>query len=126
MTPVAAFSDKPVGRVPLVKLQVYGVVPPVAASVVLYATLICPLGRELVVIANVAGAIVSVRLTVFVCFELSESCTWNVSGVLVTVAVGVPVIVPVDTFKLKPAGTVPFVMDHVYGVVPPLAAKDVL
>jgi hypothetical protein len=115
-----------VGRVPLVKLQVYGVVPPVAASVVLYATLICPLGRELVVIANVAGAIVSVRLTVFVCFELSESCTWNVSGVLVTVAVGVPVIVPVDTFKLKPAGTVPFVMDHVYGVVPPLAAKDVL
>ena len=92
----------------------------------LYATLICPLGRELVVIVSVAGAIVNVRLTVFVCFGVPESCTWNVSGVLLTVAVGVPVIAPVEAFKLKPEGSVPLVIDQVNGLVPPLAARVVL
>ena len=33
ISPVAAFSDKPVGSVPEVNCQLYGVVPPVAARV---------------------------------------------------------------------------------------------
>lgn len=33
--------------------------------------------------------------------------------------VGVPVMTPVLVFKLKPAGSVPEVMAHVYGLVPP-------
>ena len=35
IAPVEALSERPVGRVPLAKLQVNGVVPPVAASVAL-------------------------------------------------------------------------------------------
>ena len=35
--------------------------------------------------------------------------------------VGVPVIAPVDPFNVKPAGTLPTIVAHVYGVVPPVA-----
>jgi hypothetical protein len=38
IAPVAVFSDNPAGRVPLVSAQLYGVVPPLAASVAEYAT----------------------------------------------------------------------------------------
>lgn len=78
------------------------------------------------VITSAAGAIVSVRLAVLVCLGISESCTWNVSGVLVVTAEGLPVIAPVDEFKERPAGRVPPAMDHVYGEVPPVAASAVL
>ena len=40
----------------------------------------------------------------------------------VPVATGVPVIAPVDEFKLKPAGRVPLVFDQVIGVVPVAAS----
>ena len=33
MTPVELFSDSPAGKAPLVTFQVYGAVPPTAASV---------------------------------------------------------------------------------------------
>jgi len=36
----------------------------------------------------------------------------------VPVTVGVPVIAPVDAFKLKPAGSFPPLIDQVMGVVP--------
>ena len=88
-------------------------VPPVAASVTLYATLISPFGRDVVVITRGAGAIVRVRLTVFVNAGLLESVTLKVSGVPFTAAVGVPVIEPVEAFRLKPAGSVPLVSDQV-------------
>ena len=126
MAPVEAFKFKPAGKVPLVMDHVYGVVPPVAVSVALYATPTCPFGREVVATVRVAGVIVSVTLSVFVCCGLPESCTWNVNGVLVTAVVGVPVMAPVEAFKDKPAGSVPLVMDHVYGVVPPVAFRVVL
>jgi hypothetical protein len=57
---------------------------------------------------------------------LTESVTWKVSGVFETVWVGVPVIAPVDAFSDKPAGNVPLVRDHRYGVVPPVAARVAL
>jgi hypothetical protein len=54
------------------------------------------------------------------------SVTLNVSGVFDTETVGVPEIVPVDPFRLKPAGSAPLVKDHVYGFVPPVATRVVL
>jgi hypothetical protein len=41
----------------------------------------------------------------------------------VKVPVGVPEIAPVLAFKDRPAGRLPVVIDHVYGVMPPAAAK---
>src|SRR5215471_9384983 len=99
----------PAGKVPLVRVQVYGVVPPLAASVALYAMFTSPSGNEVVVIAKVAGVIVSVKLTVFVCAGVSESFTCNVSGKLLAAAVGVPLMTPVELFRFSPLGSVPLV-----------------
>jgi hypothetical protein len=52
---VAALRDNPDGSVPLESDQLYGVVPPVAESVALYATPSCPLGSELVTILRGPG-----------------------------------------------------------------------
>lgn len=60
IAPVVAVSDKPVGKLPLVRVHVYGVVPPVAARVALYAVPTWPLGSEFVVIASVPGEVVTV------------------------------------------------------------------
>jgi len=40
----------------------------------------------------------------------------------VPIAVGVPEITPVPSFRLKPAGRVPVAIDHVIGVVPVAAS----
>jgi hypothetical protein len=47
------------------------------------------------------------------------------TGVNVPDTVGVPEITPVDELIVTPAGNVPAVTDHVYGVVPPVAATVV-
>ncbi len=62
---------------------------------------------------SAAGEKVSVKLTDRVRAGLLESVTLKVSGVLVTGAVGVPVMAPVAAFRVKPAGTVPLVSDQV-------------
>jgi hypothetical protein len=36
-------------------------------------------------------------------------------------ALGIPVTAPVEAFKIKPAGSAPLMIDHVYGGVPPEA-----
>ena len=64
-------------------------------------------------------------MTDFVSTGLPESVTLNVSGVLLTAAVGVPVIAPVPAVSDRPAGKVPLVSDQAYGVVPPVAARVV-
>lgn len=48
ITPDEEFSTSPAGRLPLVSDQLYGVVPPVAESVALYAVPTCPLGSKVV------------------------------------------------------------------------------
>jgi hypothetical protein len=50
---------------------------------------------------------------------LPESVTWKVR-LAVPGVVGVPVIAPVDEFRLRPAGRVPEVTLHVNGETPPL------
>ena len=122
--PLAAFSVSGLGSDPDVMLQLYGVVPPLAANDCEYAVPAVPPGSELVVIASVAGAIVSVRLTVAVCaVGVVESVTLNVSGVELG-PVGVPLIRPLAAFSVSGLGSDPDVMLQLYGVVPPLAAND--
>jgi hypothetical protein len=60
-----------------------------------------------------AAEIVSVRFAVCVRTGLLESATLKVRGVLATEAVGVPVIAPVEAFRVKPAGSEPLVNDQV-------------
>lgn len=71
------------------------------------------------VIVNVAVAlIVTLNWALAVCPAASVTVTLNR---LVPVAVGVPLTTPVLPFRVNPAGAAPEVIDHVYGVVPPLA-----
>lgn len=77
-------------------------------------------------IAKVAGAIVRVTFTLLDCMGLPESCTWNVNARLFAVAVGVPVIAPVEAFSLSPAGKVPLVVVQFRGNVPPVATRAAL
>ena len=58
------------------------------------------------------GAIVSLRLTLFVEAGVLESFTMNVSGVAVAGAVGMPVMAPVDALNDRPAGSAPLVSDQ--------------
>jgi hypothetical protein len=73
----------------------------------------------------VAGATVMVSDLVAVC------AVGVVASITLTVklntpeAVGVPEIVPLPALKLTPVGSDPALIDHVYGVVPPLAERVV-
>ena len=83
-----------------------------------------PEGRVDGVIAMGTGAITIERLVDFVWAGLSESATATVKFA-VPVALGIPVISPVDVFRLSPAGMFPDTSDQLYGAVPPLACSDV-
>jgi hypothetical protein len=125
IVPVAE-RDRPPGKAPELMLQVYGVVPPVAASVVEYAVPTCPAGTKVVVICTgvTAAATVSVNDFVEVCaVGVVESVTFAVK-LNDPEAVGVPEIVPVAE-RVRPPGKAPELMLQVYGVVPPLAASVV-
>jgi hypothetical protein len=117
---------RPPGNAPELTLQLYGVVPPLAASVVEYAIPTCPEGTETVVICTDVAAEATVRLNdlVAVCsVGVVESVTLLVK-LKAPDAVGVPEIVPAED-SVRPAGRVPELMLQPYGVVPPLAANVV-
>src|SRR5437870_4619973 len=72
IAPVPAFSDTPVGSAPVVIDQAYVPLPPVAASVWLYAVPVVALGSVVVVTATglyvvIVSACVAVRPTLFAC-----------------------------------------------------------
>jgi hypothetical protein len=81
--------------------------------VALYATPVCPLGNDEVEIVSVADETVRVKVAVCVRAGLLESVTLKVSVVLATDAEGVPVIAPVEAFRVKPAGREPLGSDQV-------------
>jgi len=83
----------------------------------LYATPTVPLGSVLVSESGV-GAMVIVSLALTFCAGILESVTFTVT-VEVSAVVGVPLTEQPD--KASPAGRVPAVMEHAYGVVPPEA-----
>jgi hypothetical protein len=116
----------PAGRAPELRLQLYGMVPPLAASVVEYAVPTCPAGTELVVICTgvTAAATVSVNDFVAVCaVGVVESVTFVVK-LKEPDAVGVPEIVPVAD-RVRPPGKAPELRLQLYGVVPPVAVSVV-
>lgn len=105
--PVNEFSARPPGKVPEMRVQVYGAVPPVAVNVCEYDVPTWPIASDAVVIISDAEEIVSVRLTFAVCVDGVESVTLNASEVAFTALVGVPLITPVDDPSVKPLGNVP-------------------
>jgi hypothetical protein len=109
--------DNPAGRLPEVTFHVYGGVPPLAVSVVQYATATMPSGRLVVVLDRVAGATMIDNDLVTSCEPLSLTRTVNVE---LPTAAGVPVIAPFEASD-NPGGKLPEVMLQVYGGVPPLA-----
>src|SRR4029077_10471185 len=123
--PVDAARLNPAGNVPALTLQLYGVVPPLACSVVEYAVLAVPPGNDVVVTVGGCAAAATATLKAFVpvLFAASVTCTVNDA---VPAVVGVPEITPVDATRLNPAGSVPALTLQVYGVVPPLACSVVV
>ena len=124
ITPVDATRLNPAGNVPALTLQVYGVVPPLACSVVEYAVPAVPPGNDVVVTVGGCAAATTAMLNAFVPLLFAASVTCIVNDT-VPAAVGVPEIMPVDATKLSPAGNVPALTLQVYGVVPPLACSVV-
>jgi hypothetical protein len=114
IAPVEEFSDKPVGREPLETKKVYGGTPPLAVTLVLTGWLIV----KVLTTAHVStkgGGITENGQESEVAPLASLTCT-----VKDPVAVGVPVIAPVEEFKLKPAGRVPLATEKVKGPPPPV------
>ena len=68
------------------------------------------------------GSIVMLNSLFAVCAGLLASLTCNVI-LNVPAAVGVPPIEPLVVLSVKPGGNAPPMIDHAYGVVPPLAAR---
>ena len=102
-------SDNPAGSDPEASAQLYGVVPPVAASVWLYATPIWPFGR-LDVVTDRSTGIVMDRAFVAVSAGAWASATCTVK-LAVPAVVGVPLITPPED-KESPAGSEPLDRDQ--------------
>ena len=122
ITPVDATRLNPVGNEPELIDQVYGVVPPLACSVLEYVVLTVPPDNDVVVTVGGCAAAATAILKAFVPVLFAASVTCTVNDVVAAV-VGVPEITPVDATRLNPAGNEPELIDQVYGVVPPLACS---
>jgi hypothetical protein len=127
IAPVLDVSASPVGKVPEMIDQVYGVAPPVAARVALYVTFCVPLGNEVVVMEGcvIEGAALTVKLSAFVAASELASVTCIVK-LLTPLPVGLPEIAPVLGVSASPVGKAPETIDQVYGVAPPVAASVAL
>ena len=110
--PLAASSEMPAGRAPAVTAQVYGAVPPVAASVCEYELPAAPGSVVPVVMLKGAalGAIVMANCLLAVAWLESATCTVKVS---VPVVERLPDRTPVEAFSESPDGSVPDETDHV-------------
>ena len=119
IVPVAD-SVRPAGNAPELMVQLYVVVPPVAAKIVEYALPDCPEGTDVVVTCTsvTAAATVILRDFVAVCAGDEESLTCTLKGDI-PACVGVPLICPVEAVRPSPVGKAPELIDHEYGAVPP-------
>lgn len=99
--------------------------PPIAATVVLYAAPAKPFGSELVVIARAEGRTVRLRVAVADCaVGVLESLTVITTEVLPAQFANVPEITPVELLMATPLGR-PVAL-KVYGDVPPVTVIAVL
>ena len=119
ITPVVLFRDSPAGSLPEAIVHVYGVDPPVAASLTEYATFLVATGSGDVVV--ICKGTVMVKLKALSDEDPIASVTLTVK-LEVPPTVGVPLMTP-DDDTLRPEARLPLTNDHVYGVDPPVAAK---
>jgi hypothetical protein len=118
IAPVVALMLRPCGR--SADDHVYDCVPPVAATVALYAVVARPFGRVVVVMLS-CGVMTRVSCRVAVkCDGVVPSVTVTDTGD-VPAAVGVPEIAPVEESSVKFAGRP--LADQEYGPVPPVTAR---
>lgn len=117
ITPVDVFKVNPAGSDPTEIDQVTGATPPEVCTVAEYDLFIVDDGNDAVAIASTP---LTVMLSDFVAVPPSASVAVTVK-VDVPAVVGVPEMVAPD--NVRPAGNVPVVTLHVYGVEPPLAAN---
>ena len=109
MTPVAAFRERPVGKVP--DDTIHDVGEFVAASVCEYGVFVFPLIRLVVVITG------TVLILIVSCCELLPAMLVAVTvKVYFPAMVGVPLITPLTVFSKIPAGKLPEVIPHDVGV----------
>jgi hypothetical protein len=119
IAPVAVTRDNPAGRLPDGIDQTSGVVPPEEPSVWLYAKLTVSAGRVMVVMTGAA-------LIVIDSAPVAEAPTLSVTSAVnidAPVAVGMPVIAPLDAMRESPAGRLPDGIDQARGAVPPEEAS---
>ena len=106
-------SVSPAGKLPELTDQLYGIFPPIAASVVEYKVLATPSGSDEVVICNseTLGETAILRFVVAYCAGELESLTATVNKA-VPAAVGVPLIWPA-LLSVIPDGSEPELSDQV-------------
>ena len=81
------------------------------------------MGNDVVVMVRAGDVMVRKSVAAAFCAGMLASVTWKTSLRFETAAVGVPLISPVEEFKVKPAGRAPVMIDQLNGVVPPAAAS---
>ena len=104
--------------------KVYGVVPPLAVTGVNGVYGVLTVSTVVGTACVVVNAGFTVRLKVAFPVAEAASVTVTVNVVVLSVAVGVPLICPVVVLRLIPAGSVGLT-PKVYGAVPPLAVTGV-
>src|SRR3990172_9620916 len=114
ISPVALLRLSPAGSAPTVTAHVTGDLPPLLASVWLYARFTVPSVRDMVV--TVIAGYISMESTPSTYAPL-PSVTRTVI-LLVPDAVGAPLITPVLLLRVNPAGSVPTVIDQVICIMP--------
>jgi hypothetical protein len=116
-------SVNPPGKVPELTVQLYGLLPPFAASVAVYPLPTSPPARDVVVILSVVGTAATTMLRFAVALSRGEleSVTFTTKE-KVPDAVGVPLIWP-ELLSVNPPGKAPELTVQLYGLLPPLAAS---
>ena len=104
-------SVRPAGKLPELSDQLYGVVPPLAASEDEYAVFVTPPGNEEVAMCTGAAVIAILRFAVALCAAELASLTATVNDDVPAV-VGVPLICPA-LLSVSPAGSEPELTDQV-------------
>ena len=102
MAPVVVFSVRPAGRVPLDTEKVYGETPPVTVMAGLLKA--APTSPEVVAGQLSEGPPEMVNEHVLAAATPLASFTWILK---LPAAVGVPLMAPVEVFRVRPAGRVP-------------------
>ena len=82
-----------------------------------------PLGRDCVVTVSCAIVIAMLSCAEALCGGVSASVTVAVKLKVPAEPVGIPEMTPVLAFKVSPPGNDPPLIDHEYGVTPPVAAS---